>query len=88
MPGSAISTCDEYKKAIDAINKGLQRGGVKRPDTARLVLGMAYFNDEQYAKAREAFNAAGRDKRSAQYAKQWIQYMESELERQKKLQEG
>ncbi|QIB67603.1 tetratricopeptide repeat protein [Kineobactrum salinum] len=79
---------DEYKKAIDAITKGLQRGGVKRPDTARLVLGMAYFNDEQYAKAREAFNAAGRDERSAQYAKQWINYMESELDRQKKLEEG
>ncbi len=79
---------DEYKKAITAINKGLSRGGVKRPDTARLVLGMAYFNDKQYDKAREAFKAAGRDERSAKYAEQWIKYMDSELDRQKKLQEG
>lgn len=79
---------EEYKKAIEAINNGLQRGGIKRPDSARLVLGMAYFNDGQYEKAREAFRAAGRDDRSAQYAKQWIQYMDSELDRQKKLQEG
>ena len=34
---------DQHKKAITAINKGLQKGGVKRPDNARLVLGMAYF---------------------------------------------
>ena len=79
---------DEFKKAISAINKGLSRGGVKRPDTARLVLGMAYFNNKQYDKAREAFKAAGRDERSARYAEQWIKYMDTELERQKKLQEG
>lgn len=79
---------EQYNKAIDAITKGLQRGGVKRPDQARLVLGMAYFNEKQYAKAREAFQAAGRDKRSAKFAEQWIKYMDSELDRQKKLREG
>jgi tetratricopeptide (TPR) repeat protein len=78
---------DQYKKAITAINRGLQKGGVKRPDNARLVLGMAYFNDKQYAKARDAFEAAGRDERSAKYAQQWLKYMDSELERQKKLAE-
>ena len=79
---------DQNKKAITAINKGLSRGGVKRPDTARLVLGMAYFNTKNYSKAREAFKAAGRDERSEKYAAQWIKYMDSELERQKSLSEG
>lgn len=78
---------DEFSKAITAINKGLSRGGIKRPDTARLVLGMAYFNLNQYDKAREAFTAAGKDERSAAYAKQWIGYMDSELARQKSLQD-
>jgi tetratricopeptide (TPR) repeat protein len=86
--GNVYLDGDQFKKAISAINKGLSRGGVKRPDTARLVLGMAYFNDQQYDKAREAFVAAGRDERSEKYASQWIQYMESELERQKSLQES
>ncbi len=79
---------DEFNKAIDAINKGLARGGVRRPDTARLVLGMAYFNTKQYDKARKAFNDAAKDKRSETYAKQWLKYMDSELERQKSLSEG
>ena len=70
--GNVYLDGDQFKKAITAINKGLSRGGVKRPDTARLVLGMAYFNDKQYDKAREAFQAAGRDERSAKYADQWI----------------
>jgi uncharacterized protein HemY len=86
--GNVYLDGDEYKKAITAINKGLSRGGVKRPDNARLILGMAYFNTKQYDKAREAFQAAGRDERSSKYASQWIQYMDSELERQKALAEG
>lgn len=86
--GNVYLDNDEFKKAITAINKGLSRGGIKRPDTAQLVLGMAYFNTQQYDKARTAFAAAGRDKRSAEYAKQWTGYMDSELERQKSLQEG
>ncbi|MDG1389663.1 MAG: hypothetical protein P8L70_03450 [Halioglobus sp.] len=79
---------DDNKKAITAINKGLSRGGVKRPDNARLILGMAYFNVKQYDKARNAFKAASRDERSVKYASQWIKYMDSELERQRSLAEG
>ena len=60
---------------------------MKRPDNARLVLGMAYFNTKQYSKARDAFRAAGRDERSKKYADQWIAYMNSELERQRQLSE-
>jgi uncharacterized protein HemY len=85
--GNVYLDGDQYKKAIDAINKGLKRGGIKRPDQARLVLGMAYFNDKQYSRAREAFKAAGRDERSEKYASQWLKYLASELDRQKKLQD-
>lgn len=86
--GNVYLDGDQFKKAISAINKGLSRGGVKRPDTARLVLGMAYFNNKQYGEARTAFQAAGRDERSSKYANQWISYMDSELKRQESLQEG
>jgi tetratricopeptide (TPR) repeat protein len=86
--GNIYLDSDEYDKAITAINKGLSRGGVKRPDTARLVLGMAYFNSKQYDKAREAFKAAGRDERSAKYAQQWLQYIDTELERQASLRDS
>ncbi len=86
--GNIYLDSDRNKEAIVAINKGLSRGGVKRADTARLVLGMAYFNTKQYDKAREAFQAAGRDERSAKYAEQWISYLDSELDRQAKLQDS
>lgn len=83
--GNIYLDADQNEKAIEAINKGLRRGGVRRADNANLVLGMAYFNTKQYKKARDAFRAAGRDKRSQKYARQWIAYMNSELERQRQL---
>lgn len=83
--GNVYLDGDQYKKSISSINKGLSRGGVKRPDTARLVLGMAYFNDKQYSKARTAFKAAKKDKRSEKYAAQWLKYLEAELDRQRML---
>jgi hypothetical protein len=79
---------DQNEKAITAINRGLSKGGVKRPDTARLILGMAYFNTKQYEKARTAFQAAARDERSAKYASQWMKYMDTEIERQQSLAES
>lgn len=85
--GNVYLDGDQFKKAIAAINKGLSRGGVKRPDTARLVLGMAYFNDKQYSNARKAFDAAKKDERSEKYASQWLKYLTTELDRQKKLKE-
>jgi uncharacterized protein HemY len=83
--GNIYLDADKNEEAIEAITKGLKRGGVKRADNANLVLGMAYFNTKQYAKAKDAFRAAGRDERSKKYADQWMQYMNSELERQKSL---
>ena len=76
---------DEFKKAVNACDKGLKKGGVKRSDTAYLVKGMAHFNLKQYKSARSAFNKAAKDKRSKQYAEQWIKFMDRELARQKSL---
>ncbi len=76
---------DEFKKAVESCAKGLKKGGVKRPDTAQLVKGMAHFNLKQYKSARTAFKAAAKDKRSKKYAEQWIKFMDKELARQKSL---
>lgn len=83
--GNIYLDAEQNDKAIEAIEKGLARGGVKRADNASLVLGMAYFNTKQYSKARDAFRAAGRDERSKKYSDQWMKYMQSELDRQRAL---
>ena len=42
--GNVYLDGDQFQKCADSIIKGLNKGGVKRPDQARLALGMAYFN--------------------------------------------
>ena len=83
--GNVYLDGDQFAKAADSVSKGLKKGGVKRPDQARLVLGMAYFNLGEYNKARKAFRDAGKDERSEKYARQWITYVTSEEERQREL---
>ncbi len=86
--GSVYLDSDQYVKAIAALEKGLKRGGLKRADNCNLALGMAAFNNKNYDKAAKAFKAAAKDKRSKKYADQWVKYMNSELERQRKLEDG
>ena len=83
--GNVYLDSDQHQKAIGAVNKGLSKGGVKRPDSARLVLGMAHFNLGDYKSAKKAFRDAAKDERSEKYARQWIRYIASEEERQKEM---
>jgi tetratricopeptide (TPR) repeat protein len=85
--GSVYLDNDDFSKAVAANEKGLKRGGVKRPDNCQLVLGMAYFNLQKYQDARKAFNEAKKDERSEKYAKQWLSYMQNEIDRQRTLEE-
>jgi tetratricopeptide (TPR) repeat protein len=90
--GNVYLDGDQFQKSADSIIKGLNKGGVKRPDQARLALGMAYFNLGDYDEARKAFRAAGKDgarrkewQRSQEMARQWIAYVTSEEDRQREL---
>jgi tetratricopeptide (TPR) repeat protein len=79
--GNVYLDGDKFQQSVDAIEKGLKRGGVKRPDQARLALGMAYFNLGEYASAKKTFREAAKDERSEKYAKQWLKYIQNEEER-------
>ena len=83
--GNVYLDLDKNKEAIEALKRGLDRGGVKRPDQARLALGMAYFNLGDFNAARRAFREARKDKRARSYANQWLRYINSEENRLEEL---
>ena len=87
FPEMSRGNLRDFKKAVDSCNKGIKKGGLKRADSANLVLGMAHFNLQQYKSARSAFNKASKDKRSKKYATQWIKHMNNTIKRQKSLEE-
>jgi tetratricopeptide (TPR) repeat protein len=72
---------ESWDEAATAIEKGLELGGLSREDTARVMLGMSYFNQQKFPQARRAFEAALDDRRSARTAQQWIKYVDSEIRR-------
>jgi len=76
---------DRWQEASDAVQKGLDKGGVKRNDVANIMLGMALFNQRKLSSARNAFVNAAKDRRSAKVAQQWIAYVDSELRREDTL---
>ncbi len=78
---------DEFEKAVEACDKGLAKGDVKRRGNTYLVKGMAHFNLKQYDSARKAFKEAAKDDRSKSYAQQWLKFMNKEQERERSLEE-
>jgi tetratricopeptide (TPR) repeat protein len=72
---------ENWAEAAAAVQRGIQLGGLKRNDTANIMLGMALFNQKRLEQARRAFERAAGDNRSQRAAQQWIAYVDSELKR-------
>ena len=53
--GAAYLSYGENDKAIEALQRGIGKGGVKNPDEAGLLLGIAYLRANNKAEAAKAF---------------------------------
>ncbi|MEI9984033.1 MAG: tetratricopeptide repeat protein [Aliidongia sp.] len=61
----------EHQKGIAALEQGIGKGGLKHPDEAKLMLGIAYFQAGQYPKAIDTFNAIKGGNGAADLAHLW-----------------
>jgi hypothetical protein len=75
----------EYDKCVEAARAALNRGGLRRPDTANLVLGTCLLELQRYGPAREAFSAARADSRSRTAADRWIDFIDREVARKRDI---
>jgi tetratricopeptide (TPR) repeat protein len=78
---------EDWNNAVIALRKGIQMGGVRRNDTANVMLGMALMNLKRYQPAIDAFRVAANDDRSASAARKWINYVEGEIRRSSALEQ-
>ena len=78
---------DKLDDAVRAINEGIKKGKLKKPSQARLVLGQAYFELENFEEAKKQFRIAARDEDSKvkKTANNWIKYAENEEVRVRSL---
>ncbi len=79
---------DNYAGAADAARTALGKGQLRRPDSTRIVLGMALFNLDKLPEAREQFVRAATDERSEKIASDWIKYLDNEEQRRQSLKDG
>jgi len=70
--GAAYLSYGENDKAIEAIQRGLTKGGVKDTDEAGLLLGIAYLRANNKAEATKAFQTVTKNPTMARIAKLWL----------------
>jgi hypothetical protein len=71
--GEAYLSYDQPAKGVEAIRRGIGKGGVKSQDEANLALGRAYILDNKRPEAIKAFEAV-KSPEYAQLAQLWVIY--------------
>jgi len=59
-------------KAIEALQRGITKGGVKNPDEAGLLLGIAHMRANNKPEAAKAFSTVNKDATMTRIAKLWL----------------
>lgn len=63
-----------YPQAIEALERGIKKGGLKRADQAQIALGIAYMRSSQLDKARAAFKQVPAEGELGRIASLWSLY--------------
>ena len=82
---NAYLNISEYGDCVTAGNTAVRKGGLRNPDNIQITIGMCLYNLRRYDDAKDAFNAAAKVPRSQKTARQWIQVIDAELERNRQI---
>jgi tetratricopeptide (TPR) repeat protein len=66
-----------WQGGIEALQQGIEKGGLKDPGNAQLLLGICYFNAERVDQARSSFARAREHDSSREAADRWMTHLES-----------
>jgi Tfp pilus assembly protein PilF len=69
--GHGLTQHGRSEKGLDLMERGLQKGGLKQPEEAKLHLGLAYLNAGRKDKARQVFETVKGNDGSADLARLW-----------------
>ena len=78
---------DKITQAIDAIEKGIKKGGLTNTSQVYMALGQAHFENQSFEDAKKQFRVAARskDEKIKKAANNWLRYTENEEVRIKNL---
>ena len=70
---------EDWTKARKALESAVERGGLRDPGTAQLLIGISNFNEERFESARSAFLIAAKSKKTKESATKWLKHVEREI---------
>lgn len=69
---------EAWSEASALLEKAVEKGGLKDPGNAELLLGIAYYNGAQIARARSSFLRARQHDSTRNAADRWITHLDTE----------
>ncbi len=75
----------QFDDCVTSVRTGIRKGGLRNEDNARISLGMCLYNLREYSEARDAFEIAARAESTRRMARQWIQVIDAEVERNRQI---
>jgi tetratricopeptide (TPR) repeat protein len=84
--GNAYLNLGQYGECVSSVKAGVEKGGIKSADNAQISLGMCLYNQKKYTESIAAFREAGKTARSRRISTQWINVIESDIERDRQIQ--
>jgi hypothetical protein len=74
--GAAYLSYGMNDKAVEALQRGIGKGGVKNADEAGILLGIAHLRMNNQEEATKAFQSVNKNPTMARIAKLWLLHME------------
>lgn len=69
---------EQWGLAAKQFEGAIDKGDLKQPGNANLLLGIAYYNDEQFLRAKSSFIEAANHEKTRPQAERWITHLEKE----------
>ena len=76
--GQVHMQSEAWNEASVLLEKAIEKGGLKKPGNAELLLGIAYYNDAHVARARSSFLRARQHDSTRNAANLWITHLDTE----------
>lgn len=76
--GQVYMQRENWSKAAELLERGIDRGGLDEPGNAQLLLGISFYNDARVERAKSSFDQAAKHEKVRQAAEGWIVHIDRE----------
>lgn len=76
---------DRNRDALDAARRAIEKGSLRQPEQAHVIVGLALYRLEQLSAASDAFAHAAKSDDTRHMAEQWLEFIDRERARREAL---